>query len=54
MNEVAAWRLEGEVNRAIGTLRGVHVQSTQVDVINQMSFVKLQAEPPFFGCTPQA
>jgi hypothetical protein len=54
MNEVAAWRLETEVNLAIEALRGVHVRSTQVDVINQMSFEKLQAEPPFFGCTPQA
>jgi hypothetical protein len=34
MNEVVAWRLEGEVNLAIGTLRGVHVRSTQMDVIN--------------------
>ncbi len=52
MNEVAAWRLEGEVNLAIGTLRGVHVRSTQVNLINQMSFVKLQVKSPFLGCTP--
>jgi hypothetical protein len=54
MNEVAVWRLEGEVNLAIGTLLGVHVRSTQVNLINQMFSVKLQVKSPFLGCTPSA